>query len=75
MLELARQASSGEHVDDHQQMLAERMVDQGRIILADRAQDLSKLIPQYDELSVAASNAHTKELTLVHHLKQLLQHS
>lgn len=69
---LARQSGLGEHVDNHQQMLAERMVDQGRIILAERAEDLRELIHRYDELSLAANNAHTKELTLVYYLKELL---
>jgi UDP-N-acetylglucosamine transferase subunit ALG13 len=69
---LARQGQLGEHVDDHQQMLAERMVDQGRIILAEQADDLRELIHRYEELSLEADNTHTKELTLVHYLKELL---
>ncbi len=70
---LARQGDLGEHVDDHQQMLARRMADQGRIILADRAEDIPELIHHYDdELSLATRNAHTKELGLVHYLRELL---
>jgi UDP-N-acetylglucosamine transferase subunit ALG13 len=69
---LARQGALGEHVDDHQQMLAERMADQGRIILAQRVEDLPELIQRYDELSLVANNVHTKESTLMNYLKELL---
>ena len=70
---LARNSALGEHVDNHQQMLAKNMAAQGRIILAQSEHELPELVLRYDELALGSANTHATESTLMLHLKEILR--
>jgi len=70
---MARKRSFGEHVDDHQQMLAKRMVERGQILLIDKPEDLGKNILHYDEICRSLPSAsRLAEPSLAQHLKEVL---
>jgi len=70
---MARKQFLGEHIDDHQQMFAKRMVERGRILLIDKPEDLQKNILHYDELCRSLpSDPHLVEPSLAQHLKEVL---
>lgn len=71
---MARRRCFGEHVDDHQQMLVERMVERGLILLVDSPESLKEGILRYDGYCLARSDSRLTEPTLAHHLKELLDH-
>ena len=70
---MARKQSLGEHVDDHQQMFANRMAQRGRILLIDKPEDLQKNVLHYDEFCKSISTGpHLAEPSLAQHLKEVL---
>ncbi len=70
---MARKQAYNEHIDDHQQMLAERMVEQGRILLIEKPEDLEKNILNYDAYCKSLpSSLHLKKSSLAPHLKEVL---
>jgi len=70
---MARRRAFGEHIDDHQQMFAKRMVEQGRILLIDKPEDLRKNVVHYNELCGSLhDNSNSVESSLVQHLKEVL---
>lgn len=71
---MARKRCFGEHVDDHQQMLAERMAERGLILHVDSPESLQECIVRYDGHCLARSSSNLTEPTLAHHLKELLDH-
>ena len=70
---MPRKQCFAEHVDDHQRMLADRMVERGRIILADNSEDLKDRILQYDQLCLAGKNLYSEGSAMVQHLRILLK--
>lgn len=68
---MVRKQCFGEHVDDHQQMLAERMVERGLIFQADNPEQLQQSILRYDELSLTSGGFKQAEPALAQHLKEL----
>ncbi len=70
---MARKGCFGEHVDDHQQMLAERMAKRGAILLANEPEDIGEYILGYAERLRARGNKGKSEAPLAHHLKELLR--
>lgn len=69
---MARESRLGEHVDDHQQMLAERMAERGLILHARDTGDLRECVLHYDERLGSRDRALPVEPQLTQHLKQLL---
>ena len=70
---MARKQSLGEHIDDHQQMFARRMSDQGRLLLIDKPAELRKTFLHYEELCGSLqSGSNSVEPSLAQHLKKVL---
>jgi len=71
---MARRKFYGEHVDDHQKMLAERMAERQQIILAKDPGDIIEKIVRYDELFQSGSREidRQQETELVKHIAGLL---
>jgi len=70
---MPRKKSFGEHVDDHQQMLAERMAKRGRILLINSPEELEQNILNYEEQCKALPPDPDQDSSpLTQHLKNLL---
>ena len=69
---MARRKCYGEHVDDHQQMLAQRLASRGRIILAENPEELQQCLLDNDRHDALVSTPDASETTLGAHLKDLL---
>lgn len=69
---MARRKCYGEHVDDHQQMLANRLASRGGILLADNPEDLWQYIFRSAEPGLLDSAPNSTEISLGVHLKNLL---
>jgi UDP-N-acetylglucosamine transferase subunit ALG13 len=69
---MARKSRFGEHVDDHQQMLAERMEERGLILLASDPGDIRECLLHYDERLRSRDRSRSVEPRLAHHLKAVL---
>ena len=70
---MARKGRLGEHVDDHQQMLAERFARAGRILLVDNEEELRTALVNYAELCTSAAGSFSKGPSLASHLGDLLR--
>lgn len=71
---MARKHSLGEHIDDHQQMFANRMVERGRILLIDKPEDLQENVLNYEELCRSLPKGpNLAEASLAQHLKEALK--
>ena len=71
---MTRKRSFGEHIDDHQQMFANRMVERGRILLIDKAEELKESVLNYEALCRSLpQGSHLKEASLAQHLKEALK--
>ena len=69
---MARKRSLGEHVDDHQQMLAERMAERGSILLASNPEDIRTCVLRYDEQLKSRRRLCAAEPPLSRHLREML---
>ena len=69
---MARKRSLGENVDDHQQMLAERMAERGSILLAGNPEDIRTCVLHYDERLESRRSLCAAEPPLSRHLRELL---
>lgn len=69
---MARRRRYGEHVDDHQQLFAERMANSGSIILAREPGELRDCILRYDERLKTLGPRVRPESSLAGHLRTVL---